>query len=447
MFSDASAVLNHVKLSASQVPVVQQMLTGLEALNTQRLRVHWNHVISHPRWRRFQKGCYDFRMTLICGFITLLVLRGTMGAGKFGTPEQDIVLKNREMSQKLSRGVHDPAVPFSLGPHIADWDLQREEFLTENANLSGTVDSPKMMLVTGSTPDRCKHPIGDHLLLKSLKNKIDYCRHKGIEVHFNLAVMDVTMSGGWSKLPLLRRLMLVNPEVEWFWWIDADAFVTDLKFKLPMRKYSNHSLVLHGWEDLVYKEKDWVGLNTGSFLIRNCQWSLDLLDEWALMGPEGSIRDEAGRILTAGLKGRPTMEADDQSALVWLLSQERNKWGFNTFFETSYHLHGYWATLSPRYEEMMQKHHSGLGDHRWPFVTHFVGCQPCEEFGDQEVDRCIVQMNRALVFGDDQVLRRYGFRHVSLSTSAVMRMNITTRVSIAESHAVPRKPKAQPVVP
>jgi hypothetical protein len=49
-----------------------------------------------------------------------------------------------------------------------------------------------------------------------------------------------------------------------------------------------------------------------------CQWSLDLLDAWAPMDPKGPIRDEAGKILMANLKGRPAFEADDQSALIYL---------------------------------------------------------------------------------------------------------------------------------
>lgn len=57
----------------------------------------------------------------------------------------------------------------------------------------------------------------------------------------------------------------------------------------PLR-YRDYNLVLHGWSDKVYEEKDWVGLNTGSFFIRNCQWSLDLLDAWATMGPKGKVQ-------------------------------------------------------------------------------------------------------------------------------------------------------------
>ncbi|CDY11442.1 BnaA09g40080D [Brassica napus] len=44
---------------------------------------------------------------------------------------------------------------------------------------------------------------------------------------------------------------------------------------------------------MVYEQKNWIGLNTGSFLLRNSQWALDLLDAWAPMGPKGKVREEA----------------------------------------------------------------------------------------------------------------------------------------------------------
>ena len=61
-----------------------------------------------------------------------------------------------------------------------------------------------------------------------------------------------------------------------------------------MEKYGKNNLIVHGFHNLLYEQHRWIGLNTGSFLIRNCQWSLDLLDAWAPFGPEGTVRIEAG---------------------------------------------------------------------------------------------------------------------------------------------------------
>jgi xyloglucan 6-xylosyltransferase len=137
-------------------------------------------------------------------------------------------------------------------------------------------------------------------------------------------------------------------------------------------------------------------------------------------GPE-----RPGKVLTATLTGRPDFEADDQSALIYLLVTQE-QWKEKVFLETSYYLHGYWVILVERYEEMMANNKPGLGDDRWPFVTHFVGCKPCGSYGDYDVNRCINQMDRAFNFADNQVLEHYGFLHRSLGTAKVKRIRNDT---------------------
>jgi xyloglucan 6-xylosyltransferase len=394
--------------------------------------------------------------------MTVLVLRGTIGAGQFGTPAQDFeeirmhlksatggmmlgsgrVLAQVEEENKVGPAKrlllkedkddkdqisNDPNKPYRLGPVITDWDQQRQAWKAKNPNVTTTTKGkPRMLLVTGSQPTACENPVGDHYLLMSIKNKIDYCRLHNIEIFYNMAHLDAEMAGFWAKLPLIRKLMLGHPQVEWIWWMDSDAMFTDMLFEVPLEKYEKYNLVMHGFDELVFKEKSWTGLNTGSFLIRNCQWTLDLLDAWAPMGPKGIIRDKAGALLAKALKGRPNFEADDQSALVYLLVTQTDEWADKVFLENSYYLHGYWAILVDHYEEMMEKYHPGLGDHRWPFVTHFVGCKPCSKVGDYSVDRCFTQMERAFNFGDNQILEMLGFKHRSLISKKVKRVRNDT---------------------
>ncbi|MBA0827801.1 hypothetical protein Goarm_012549, partial [Gossypium armourianum] len=294
----------------------------------------------------------------------------------------------------------DPNKPYSLGPKISDWDQQISEWLKTNPDFPNFIgpNKPRVLLVTGSSPKPCENPVGDHYLLKSIKNKIDYC----------------------------RKLLLSHPEIEFLWWMDSDAMFTDMAYELPWERYKDFNMVMHGWNEMVYNDKNWIGLNTGSFLLRNCQWSLDLLDAWAPMGPKGKVREEAGKILTRELKDRPVFEADDQSAIVYLLVKERAKWGEKVYLENAYYLHGYWGILVDRYEEMIENYHPGLGDHRWPLVTHFVGCKPCGKFGDYSVERCLRQMDRAFNFGDNQILQMYGFTHKSLASRRVKRVRNET---------------------
>ena len=435
------------------------------------------------RARRFHRAISHCKVSILCFVLTVIVLRGTIGAGKFGTPEQDFydirtrlltprkpsephrvlvelhptkssssssvsshssssststtnynafdintILVDDDDEEEEYHKKHDPNEPYRLGPKISDWDEQRTTWLRENPDFPNFVrpSKPRVLLVTGSSPKPCENPVGDHYLLKSIKNKIDYCRVHGIEVFYNMALLDAEMAGFWAKLPLIRQLLLSHPEVEFLWWMDSDAMFTDMAFEVPWERYKDYNLVMHGWDEMVYDQKNWIGLNTGSFLVRNCQWSLDLLDAWAPMGPKGKVRDEAGKVLTRELKDRPVFEADDQSAMVYLLAKERSKWADKVYLESGYYLHGYWGILVDRYEEMIENYHPGLGDHRWPLVTHFVGCKPCGKFGDYPVERCLKQMDRAFNFGDNQILQIYGFNHKSLASRRVKRIRNET---------------------
>jgi xyloglucan 6-xylosyltransferase len=326
-----------------------------------------------------------------------------------------------------------PNATYTLGPKITNWDSQRKVWLNQNPEFPNIVNGKaRILLLTGSSPGPCDKPIGNYYLLKAVKNKIDYCRLHGIEIVYNMANLDEELSGYWTKLPMIRTLMLSHPEVEWIWWMDSDALFTDILFEIPLPRYENHNLVIHGYPDLLFNQKSWVALNTGIFLLRNCQWSLDLLDAWAPMGPKGKIRDETGKILTAYLKGRPAFEADDQSALIYLLLSQKEKWIEKVYVENQYYLHGFWEGLVDRYEEMIEKYHPGLGDERWPFVTHFVGCKPCGSYADYAVDRCFKSMERAFNFADNQVLKLYGFSHRGLLSPKIKRIRNET-VSPLES--------------
>ncbi|XP_051181562.1 probable glycosyltransferase 4 [Lolium perenne] len=332
--------------------------------------------------------------------------------------------------------------PYSLGPAVPDYDARRASWLAAHPGFPAYVapGRPRVLVVTGSSPRRCSDPEGDHVLLRAFKNKADYCRVHGFDIFYSNAVLDAEMSGFWTKLPLLRALMVAHPETELLWWVDSDVVFTDMLFEPPWGKYAAHNLVIHGWDEAVYGARNWMGTNAGSFVIRNCRWSLDLLDAWAKMGPRGPVRDKYGKIFAEALSNRAAYEADDQSALVYLLATQRDKWADKVFLESSYLLHGYWKAIVDRYEEMRSKWRPGLGDDRWPLVTHFVGCKPCGEQGaSYEASRCRQGMERALNFADDQILKLYGFQHESLNTTAVRRVrNDTGRPMDADDDEIGR---------
>ncbi|GFZ03560.1 xyloglucan xylosyltransferase 5 [Actinidia rufa] len=353
-----------------------------------------------PRGWQIQRTFNNIKITVLCGFVTILVLRGYIGVN-LGTSDADAI--NSHLLQETNRILVEirsdsdpddlaepeinPNVTYTLGPKISNWDQERKIWLDQNPQFPNSVN----------------------------------------DCVYNMAHLERELAGYWAKLPLIRRLMLSHPEVEWIWWMDSDALFTDMVFELPLSKYNDYNMIIHGYPDLLFNQKSWIAVNTGSFLFRNCQWSLDLLDAWAPMGPKGRIRDEAaGKILTANLKGRPAFEADDQSALIYLMISQKDQWMDKVFLENSFYLHGYWAGLVDRYEEMIEKYHPGLGDERWPFVTHFVGCKPCGSYGDYPVERCLSSMERAFNFADNQVLKLYGFRHRGLLSPKIKRIRNET---------------------
>ncbi|KAL3694039.1 hypothetical protein R1sor_007690 [Riccia sorocarpa] len=303
-------------------------------------------------------------------------------------------------------------VTFRFRPVIGNWDQQRAEWLEKYPHKRLTAQGrPRTILVTSSPPHQCEHPTGDIFQLRSIKNKIDYGRLHMVDVYYNMVVME--MDGFWVKLPIIRRLMLQHPEAEWIWWMDSDAVFIDMDFQIPFENYQGINMIIPGWDDAVYDRREWIGLNAGIFLIRNCQWSLDFLDLWGALGEDyGDHKTIMGEFVSKELTGRSGFEIDDQAGLIWLLIS-RPELRPQVFLESSYLLHSYWVGVAPRLEEMLAEFQSG--GERWPFITHFVGCKLCSgKYNSTSLEMCEDESTRAFNFADDQVLKPYGYRHTSL---------------------------------
>ncbi|PWZ26024.1 putative glycosyltransferase 6 [Zea mays] len=349
----------------------------------------------------------------------------------------------------------DPEVSYAVaaGRRLTGWDAKRAEWL-RSRGLGRRSAPERVVMVSGSQPEPCPGGAGDHLMLRFLKNKLDYCRLHGIELLYNREFLHPAMGGYWAKIPIVRAAMLAHPDAEWVWWVDSDAVFTDMDFSLPLAKYGGRNFVVYGWPDKFFVRKSWLGLNAGVFLIRNCQWSLDFMDEWARMGPAYPEEHARwGKVLRATLSDKDSDVACDQSALVYLLLNNWGRLGKKTFVETEYFFQGYWKEVvdrldgvAARYEAVerrspgLRRRHAeqehlryagarnaalrgvvpgpaGGGEVGWrrPLITHFVGCQPCSGGRNPMYSResCDDGMRHALGFADDQVLRAYGFRHAA----------------------------------
>ncbi|CAM6125633.1 unnamed protein product [Calypogeia fissa] len=367
-----------------------------------------------------------FKRTNISAVCLAVVILSLSGVASFRLMTTNPMVEREFLEEQTER---DPSEPFRLGPLVTDWDEQRAEWLEKQPHMRTTIKGkPRMFMITGSQTEECLNPIGDYWLLKAYKNKMDYCRRHHIESYYNMGVMDSAMVDFWVKLPLIRNIMLTHPEVEWVWWMDSDAMFTDMAFEIPLEKYADHNMVIHGWPHEVFEKKNWVGLNAGIFLVRNCQWTLDFLDLWGSLGENrGMQRWNMGKILTQSLQGRvDNFPADDQSSLIYLLNDMKDKLSPKIYLESDYYLHGYWVYLTDNYEENMRTSHPGFGDDRWPFITHFVGCKLCADNNDYPKAKCLQHMSRAFNFADNQVVEEFGLQHVSLESPILRRVKNST---------------------
>ncbi|XP_057957809.1 putative glycosyltransferase 7 [Malania oleifera] len=346
----------------------------------------------------------------------------------------------------------DPKLSYLIGQPVKNWDEKRREWLNRHPSFAAGASS-RVLLVTGSQSTPCRNPIGDHLLLKFFKNKVDYCRIHGYDIFYNDVLLHPKMHSFWAKLPVIRAAMIAHPEAEWIWWVDSDAAFTDMEFELPLERYRDHNLVVHGWAHLVYEKKSWTSLNAGIFLIRNCQWSMDFMEVWAAMGPQSPDYEKWGRIQRSTFSDKLFPESDDQAALIYLLLKEKERWADKIYLEGEYYFEGYWLEIvgtldntaekyvdierrvrrlrrrhaekvSEGYAAMREEYLKGAGygkgSWRRPFITHFTGCQPCSGDHNQMYsgESCWDGMRRALNFADNQVLRSFGFAHPDLLDSA-----------------------------
>ena len=144
----------------------------------------------------------------------------------------------------------DPELSYAVGGRRAagwDWDAKRAAWLRSRGLGGGRRRPERVVMVSGSQPEPCQAPAGDHLLLRFLKNKVDYCRLHGVELLYNTALLEPSMVAYWAKLPAVRAAMLAHPEAEWVWWVDSDAVFTDMDFSLPLAtRYGGYNLVAYG---------------------------------------------------------------------------------------------------------------------------------------------------------------------------------------------------------
>ncbi|GBG82533.1 GT34-family glycosyltransferase [Chara braunii] len=277
-----------------------------------------------------------------------------------------------------------------------------DDFLCEN--------NPDVMIVTSSQP-HCADADGNLILLRSLKNKVDYARLHGFQVLYPMENVDMNLTGNWNKIAVLRGAMRVHKAVKWFFWLDSDALITDMLFEIPWKRYNGLDLVVVGSPN---KIGHYLGFNAGILLIRNSEWSWKLLDTLVRVQQQFKTNVTFQRAVRRMVANSPPW-LGDQTAFAYLLAKSK-KWRARTGFEEGYTLNGFWKSTEwadpgkVRPKDTFPR--DGLTP---PFVTHFAGCSFCSGQQSDVLAECKEKFARAFFTASNQVLAMYGVQHKGLT--------------------------------
>lgn len=100
-----------------------------------------------------------------------------------------------------------------------------------------------------------------------IENKRLYCQKHDYDFICEEKSLDKSRPHAWSKILLILKVM-ENPQYKWIFWTDADSLIMNLALPLEDLIDENYNLIISQEKCIV---------NTGQFLIKNCEWSQDFL--------------------------------------------------------------------------------------------------------------------------------------------------------------------------
>lgn len=222
----------------------------------------------------------------------------------------------------------------------------------------------KQLLIVLSAAPKCNI---EGIIKESLLNKQQYAHLKGYDVLFN--DQPTVLSKEYTKIAflceVLRNQSIYGRTHEWIFWIDIDTLIFDMSFDIPFWRYKKVNMIIWGDHYNVRKLIDGLhGVNSGVFLLRNNDWSLDFIETVFSFGLEdGRAREPEMKSIMYNYNYFLT----DQNAFVYVLktySRFRNY----VFFETSYELNRYWLSVNYMNDYFLNKK---------PFIIHYAGCRFC----------------------------------------------------------------------
>ncbi len=99
-------------------------------------------------------------------------------------------------------------------------------------------------------------------------NKRPYCAKHNYNYFESTQTLDPTRPIPWSKIVMIYQHL---PKNDWIYWSDADSLIMNTEIKLESIIDENYDVII---------VKDFFGnINSGSFLIKNSEWSKNYLNQ------------------------------------------------------------------------------------------------------------------------------------------------------------------------
>lgn len=101
-------------------------------------------------------------------------------------------------------------------------------------------------------------------------NKVPYAAKHGYKTFCKTEGFTLPKNAiGGEKLTLFREYFDANPDVEWIWWLETDALITNFSKKIEDVIDNNYHFII---------ATDGNGMNAGSFFLRNSKEGNDYLN-------------------------------------------------------------------------------------------------------------------------------------------------------------------------
>jgi len=177
-----------------------------------------------------------------------------------------------EVANVFAKGNND-LLPFAhcFGFHGQRNLIEADEWV-KNYEVEKPCDKKKICIVTAYTPSGKWKELGE-LTTATMKS---YADKHGYDLKVFASGFQPDRDFTWSKVKFIRAV-LKSGLYDWVWWLDSDAAITNHTIELENLVSDDFDLFI-GADSGNYHGRPII-LNAGSFLIRNCDWSIWLLDE------------------------------------------------------------------------------------------------------------------------------------------------------------------------